>query len=176
MVEFYGVTAVQSMPHMHIEHDGYSTTAMYRCIHLALCLGWFIAVPTLSSWVCIVGCGKYDGKTNAVASSREVIHALVNNFRFSDAVESVRSLRQRGVLSVCTYIDLCVCVLSSEVVPYLSCVPSWLSCEASWSRAANSMLKRVGTRTQTCLTPFVTGNYSEVSSLSKTVALMPSWN
>ena len=37
---------------------------------------------------CIVGFGKYDGKTNVVASSREVIHALMHNFRFSVAVES----------------------------------------------------------------------------------------
>ena len=42
--------------------------------------------------------------------------------------------------------------------------------------AANTMLKRVGARTQPCFTPFVTGNESEVSPLSRTVALMPSSN
>ena len=39
---------------------------------------------------------------------------------------------------------------------------------------ANTMLKRVGARTQPCFTPFVTGNESEVSSLSRTVTLIPS--
>ena len=42
--------------------------------------------------------------------------------------------------------------------------------------AANTMLKRVGARTRTCFTPFVTGNESEVSPLSITVALMLSCN
>ena len=42
--------------------------------------------------------------------------------------------------------------------------------------AANTMLKRVGARTHPCFTPLVTGNESEVSPLSRTVALMPSCN
>ena len=42
--------------------------------------------------------------------------------------------------------------------------------------AANTMLKRVRAITQPCFTPFVTGNESEVSPLSITVALMPSCN
>ena len=42
--------------------------------------------------------------------------------------------------------------------------------------AANTMLERVGARTQPCFTLFVTGNESEVSPLSRTVALMPSCN
>ena len=42
--------------------------------------------------------------------------------------------------------------------------------------AANTMLKRVGERTQPCFTPFVTGNESEVSLLSRTMALIPSCN
>ena len=47
----------------------------------------------------------------------------------------------------------------------------------SWTRmAANTMLKRVGARTPPCFTPFVTGNESEVSPLSITVALMPSFH
>ena len=55
-------------------------------------------------------------------------------------------------------------------------MPSSLSCEASCSMAANIMLKGVGARTQPCFTPFVTGNESEVSQLSITVALIPSCN
>ena len=42
--------------------------------------------------------------------------------------------------------------------------------------AANTMLKRVGARAQPCFTPFVTGNESEVSPLTRTVALIPSCN
>ena len=42
--------------------------------------------------------------------------------------------------------------------------------------AANTMLKRVGATTQPCFTPFVTGNESEVSPLSRTVALIPTCN
>ena len=42
--------------------------------------------------------------------------------------------------------------------------------------AATTMLKRAGARTQPCFTPFVTENESEVSPLSRTVALMPSCN
>ena len=42
--------------------------------------------------------------------------------------------------------------------------------------AANTMLKMEGARTQPCFTPFVTGNESEVSPLSRTVALIPSCN
>ena len=38
------------------------------------------------------------------------------------------------------------------------------------------MLKRVGARTQPCFTPFVTGNESELSPLSRTVARIPSCN
>ena len=37
-------------------------------------------------------------------------------------------------------------------------------------------MKRVGARTQPCFPPFVTGNESEVSPLSRTVALIPSCN
>ena len=42
--------------------------------------------------------------------------------------------------------------------------------------AANTMLKRVRARKQPCFPPFVTGNESEVSPLSKTVALILSCN
>ena len=42
--------------------------------------------------------------------------------------------------------------------------------------AANTMLKRDGARTQPFFTPFVTGNESYVSPLSRTEALMPSCN
>ena len=42
--------------------------------------------------------------------------------------------------------------------------------------AAKTMLKRVGARTQPCFTPFVTGNESDVSPLSRTDAIMPSCN
>ena len=41
---------------------------------------------------------------------------------------------------------------------------------------ANTMLDRVGARTQPCFTPFVTGNESDVSPLSRTEALVPSCN
>ena len=61
-------------------------------------------------------------------------------------------------------------------VLYFSWMPSSLSCEASRSMAADTMLKRVGARTQPCFPPFVTGNESEVSPLSRTVALIPSCN
>ena len=43
-------------------------------------------------------------------------------------------------------------------------------------RPANTMLKRVGAKTQPCFTPFMTGSESEVSPLSRNVAFMPSCN
>ena len=65
---------------------------------------------------------------------------------------------------------------TSPCVLYFSWMPSSLYCEASRSMAANTMLKRVGTRTHPCFTPFVTGNECEVSPLSRNVALIPSCN
>ena len=47
------------------------------------------------------------------------------------------------------------------------------SLKASVSMAENMRLNRVGARTQPCFTPFETGNGSEVSPLSWTLASMP---
>ena len=91
-----------------------------------------------------------------------------------------QSSANRSSLSVATF--TCVFALSRlrlntpQSVLHFSWMPSSLSCEASWSMAANTKLNRVGARTQPCFTPFVTGNESEVSPLSRTMALIPSCN
>ena len=119
---------------------------------------------------CLLGA---DGKTKVVASARKVIHALLH-FHFSAAVSVKSAVIRKKEFSQCGYLHLCLCFESSDL--YFSWIPSSLSCEASRSMAADTMLKRVGARTQPCFPPFVTGNESEVSPLSRTVALIPSCN
>ena len=58
---------------------------------------------------CLLGA---DGKTKVVASSREVIHALLH-FRFSVAVES--AVIRKEEFSQCGYLHLSLCFESSEV-------------------------------------------------------------
>ena len=53
--------------------------------------------------------------------------------------------------------------------------PSLLSLKASVSMDENMRLNSVGARTQTCLTPFVTGKGLEASPFSWTQACMPYW-
>ena len=91
-----------------------------------------------------------------------------------------QSSTKRSSLSVATFnLVFALSRLSLNTPPsvlYFSWMPPSLFCEASWSMAANTMQKRVGARTHPCFTPFVTGNESEVSPLSITVARMPSCN
>ena len=55
-------------------------------------------------------------------------------------------------------------------------IPISVPLDASNSVTENMMLKRVRAKTHLCLTPFVTGKAAELSSLSCTLACMPSWN
>ena len=117
-----------------------------------------------------------DGKTKVairVSSTSEVIHALLH-FRFNVAV--VSAAIRKDEFSQCGCLDLCVCVESSEVEHSSICSVPVLQLDAIVIIlcsvvivAANTMLKRVGARTQPCFTPFVTGNESDVSALSRGV-------
>ena len=119
-----------------------------------------------------------DGKTKVVASSRKVIHALLH-FHLLLLLRA-QSSAKRSSLSLATFTFVfALSRLRLNTPPsglYFSWMPSSLSCEASRSIAADTMLKRVGARTQPCFPPCVTGNESEVSPLSRTVALIPSCN
>ena len=59
---------------------------------------------------------------------------------------------------------------------YWMSISLYESLNASNRIAENMILKRVGTRTLPCLTPFVTGKATELFPLSCTLACMPSWN
>ena len=188
------------MTHMHIARR----LAPQPCIPLAWCLGWFLVGPTLSS-KCRVGFGKsvidfhIDVGFSGEGASQVgeiicrfqwlvihndvwlVIHIsrcrLVHDLcllgydvkpMLSHALEKwfthccVKSavIREKE-FSQCGYLHLCLCFESSE---------------AEHSSIRSVMLKRAGARTQSCFIPFVTGNESEVSPLSTTVALVPSCN
>ena len=59
-------------------------------------------------------------------------------------------------------------------VLWVRLIPRLESLKASLSMAENMMLKSVGAKTHSYFTPFVTGNASDVSPLSCTLAIMPS--
>ena len=54
--------------------------------------------------------------------------------------------------------------------------PASFPLNASMSNHENIMLNRVGARSQPCLTPLVTGKGSDSSPLSRTLAIISSWN
>ena len=73
---------------------------------------WLVIHPSWCRLVhdfCLLGA---DGKTKVVASSREVIHTMLH-FRFSVAVKS--AVIRKEEFSQCGYLQLCVCLETSEV-------------------------------------------------------------
>ena len=54
-------------------------------------------------------------------------------------------------------------------------MPALVLAGAADSISANSRLKRLGARTQPCFTPFATGNGSDTSLFSMTLAIIPSY-
>ena len=77
-------------------------------IHKDVCLVIHLSRCRLVHDFCLLGA---DGKTNDVASSREVTHALLH-FCFSVAVES--AVIRKGEFSLCGYLHLSLCFESSD--------------------------------------------------------------
>ena len=99
--------------------------------------------------LCLLGA---DGKTKVVASSRKVIHALLN-YRFSVAVKS--AVIRKEEFFQCGYLHICVCFESSEVehssicsvlqldviiIILLSVVKHGSECHAEEGRGKNTVL------------------------------------
>ena len=86
--------------------------------------------------------------------------------------------RKSRAMSSCTLVLACSLrrLKTLPSVRYRKQTPTSPSRKASVSMAENIMLKRVGAKTQPCFTPLVTGNASEYSPSSCTLAFMPSWN
>ena len=85
-----------------------------------------------------------------------------------------KSLRTISLTFVTAYCPLGLNNFPS--VLYLMPMSSSQSLKVLESMAESIMLKSVGVRTQPYFTPFITGKASEGSPLSRTQAIIPSWN
>ena len=115
----------------------------------------------------------------------KLLQAVENLSRLSCMLCSLVAFRVQSSANMKSLITVCLTwitafrwhwLCSFPCVWYMMQIPSSKWWNASCNNTENIKQNNIGARTQLCFTPFVTAKASDMSPLSWTQALIPSWN